>query len=845
MDFDSVYWMIDTLRAVPAVIWVYIGLGLPWALVILPRRDWRDRAQVSGVAFALGPGILTAWMLIVGTLGAAQNQPLLRLDIILTGTFIAAISGMILVWRKKRRTQPEPIQQNPLAADEKLLLILIAAALILRWLTTSFWPFTAYDSLWVYGYEGRLYFLEGFIPQKIGYYPQFLPLQYTYTQLAFGAINDHAARAVLPFLHLGSILAAYTLGLRLFSRRAGIFTAAIWALYPHVGDWAHIGDLEIPLTFLFTLAAAFFLAAWTEKTDTSRRRYALLAGILLGIALWTKPTAGGLIWGMMLLTGIDLLRSRLNWRAWRPRFETVVITGTACVPLGGIWYLRNALLGHEIINLPPDLWLTLARRSGDLFGWPLLALAAISIMLLIQNPRARSRKTLPGLLLALLLMLAGVLSSLPSLNPERYNPPASYIQPLEWGLLLAGGIIWIMMFVRLRQKAYSDPFFEHLSWATLLALPYFITYFYSYSYHYRLVFAIVPLMILPIGASTARRLTRERQIGWSGLRYRLYLLLIAALAFPGVVTTLFDTAGNIGWLWSDELPDDMARYQVQNPELVAMVYPLQDHLAENGSDPVVIAPGDQRLQFFFPQLQIDNNALPNQPGSIPTRLDDLQGATHFIYGAHARWLYADHGILPQENQIISALARTDIMTQVAIHAEGTFRYELYELALENRFLPPEEGPILYLLEDEVIFGGKIQFVGSDVAMNNLTFRPGERAFFDFSWRVIDPLTENYDLALALLNEDDGQVYAVWKGPIAPGLHGAYLTSLWQPGEIIIDRRILTLDHPEDIPSGENYRVIVRFIDSSSGKALPVTRNNVLLGDGIEMAPRFRVRIPRS
>ena len=140
---------------------------------------------------------------------------------------------------------------------------MIGVALIVRWLGVAYWPSTAYDALWVYAYEGKLYTLLGYIPNTIGYYPQFLPLLETYLQLAVGGVNDHAARAVLPWLHIGSILAAYVLGRRLFNRRIGIYVAAIWALYPHVGEWSRYGDLEIPVAFLFTAAAAFFLLAWS------------------------------------------------------------------------------------------------------------------------------------------------------------------------------------------------------------------------------------------------------------------------------------------------------------------------------------------------------------------------------------------------------------------------------------------------------------------------------------------------------------------------------------------------------------------------------------------------------
>ena len=66
------------LAATPALAWVFFGLGLPWSLAILPRKDWRDRVLVIILALALGPLLLTIWMFILGTAGSAE-QPLLRL----------------------------------------------------------------------------------------------------------------------------------------------------------------------------------------------------------------------------------------------------------------------------------------------------------------------------------------------------------------------------------------------------------------------------------------------------------------------------------------------------------------------------------------------------------------------------------------------------------------------------------------------------------------------------------------------------------------------------------------------------------------------------------------------
>jgi len=229
------------------------------------------------LAAAFGPLLLTLWMLPLGMAGSLQLEP------VLAGVLTLTIVGLVLAWRKRR--QPFDAGPGPVALTdlEKLLLALIVLALLPRLYSIAWWPFTAYDALWVYGYEGRLYTLTGAIPASIGYYPQFLPLQFTWAQLLAGGVDDHAARAALFFTHLGCALAVYLAGMRLFSRRVGIIAAALWVLYPHSGEWARFGDLEIVLTMLFTLAATFFLQAWTEERH--RQRHAIIAGLLLGTAL--------------------------------------------------------------------------------------------------------------------------------------------------------------------------------------------------------------------------------------------------------------------------------------------------------------------------------------------------------------------------------------------------------------------------------------------------------------------------------------------------------------------------------------------------------------------------------
>jgi 4-amino-4-deoxy-L-arabinose transferase-like glycosyltransferase len=834
------YWITSTLAATPAVLWAFFGLGIPWALVVLPRKDWRDRILMIALAFAFGPALLTAWMFILGSIGEKS----LRLETTLAGTAVIALVGLGLAWRKRRfSVNPKVEVSQPLAIDEKLLIILIVIAAIVQWFSTAYWPFTVYDALWVYGYEGRLYTLLGHIPNMIGYYPQFLPLQYTYAQLAVGGINDHAARAVLPFLNLGSVLAVYVLGSRLFTRRAGIFAAAMWALYPHMGEWSRFGDLEIALTFLLTLSAAFFLMAWNG--DGNHRRYALIAGLVFGVAMWTKPTAAAFVWGVILLVAIELARVRFDWRAWHPRFETALITGLACLPLGTVWYMRNILLGHPPIEFPTAFWLTQAARSGAEFGWPLLALLALLGYLIFNHrqklsesgvvqpamPRdtIRARSRAPLQITSFLIILIGLILVLVGLLPSIFNPHRMGL--VEWLLLAAGcGLLFVILFPLLRQNVAAQPIASKIGWALALAFPYFVTWFYSYSYHYRLSFAIVPLMILPTAVILSYWIPSTPK--WSKALQLIYLAGIVVICFPGVISALYDPNAGWDWLWTDKLPDDMARYQSGNPALMSVVEGLQIYLDEHDTPLVVVAPGVRRLPFFFPAEDIRIN-------DAPTRLSQLNGVTYFI-DSSPEGSGAYDGIPLQQNQVISALALAGSSEDDLIHHawwkdDGIFRYDVYALNLGKRFINPH---MIHDPEEPVEFGGFARFRGHGIGAD--TFWPGRPVYMQLYFEVLTPPPEDYMLYVHL-RDRDGKVWATWDGPVTNSQDGRYYSTLvWEPGEYIRDNRLLKITD-QNPPEGDDYSIWFGFYNLPANERVPVTINGAPAGDGFRIDETIKVR----
>ncbi len=819
------YWLSASLTPLPGLLLVYAGLGIPWALVILPRDAWASRASVIALAAAFGPLLLTLWMLPLGMVGSLQLEP------VLAGVLAMTCVGLVLAWRKGRQPVPARAGSAALTGLEKLLLVLIVLALLPRLYSIAWWPFTAYDALWVYGYEGRLYTLTGAIPASIGYYPQFLPLQYTWAQLLTGSVDDHAARTVLFFTHQGCALAVYLAGTRLFSRRVGIIAAALWTLYPHSGEWARFGDLEIVLTMLFTLAATFFLQAWTDERQ--RHRHAVIAGLLLGTALWTKPTAGAFILGMTLLLVIELWRVAGDWRAFRPRFTVALLTILACLPHGAVWYLRNLALGHNAIDFPDALWLERAARSGAEFGWPLLALACL-LLALGRAPFA-SRIRARQLIAALVLIAAALLPSIPG----QWQPdglvavfPARRLVAHEWALLAAGALLlWRSLRPLLPQSGPARAAIATCVWGLALALPWFVTWLWSYSYHYRLSFAIVPLLVLPCALALNHWLDPARLRRWSARTHAPGLVVLCCLALPGISSTLNDPAIGNEWLQAGRFPDDRARLESGNMALMQLVDQLQRlQRKQPDVDLVVAAPGVRRLPFFFPLADIRVSA-------SPTRLPELDDVDLYVDGVPENPLQWD-ATGPGSNQVLGALALAgsqmdNVMRRTGFSDDGDFRYSLYSVntALRFRPTPADRDP-----RQAVVFGDFARFRGH--ALEDVRLWPGRDLTLALYWEAMAMATRDYSI-LVHLRDGEGNLIANWDGPVGLDAAGRYYsTLLWDQGEFIRDERLLRLAQDIDATAVENPGLWIGIYDWRSGQRLPLTVDGRPAGDSILLDERL-------
>lgn len=829
---NSTDWSTPFLTVTPWMIWFFLGIGVPYSLWLLPRRDWRDWTMVVGTALALGPMLGTTWLFILGTVSTFE------FSIALTGTLVLAGIGSFFAYRRRA----EFYDDTPLPDDgyrfpllKWVLLVMMAIGWLAMAWDTAYWPFLRYDTLWTFGYNAKIFMLYEEIPQWIDYYPNLVPLTFTWGDLAWGSHNDHAARAAVPWFFLATVFASYLLGWRVYrSRLTGLLTAGLWLLLPSSLVWASSGDLEHPMAIYFTLAAVFFILAWREKEHQTR--YAILSGLTLGGAMWTKPTSGAFVLGVgmvFLWTIFKALQQRDQRYFWQ-RFRLMVTVGLASAPIGGMWYTRNMLAGHRWTNLPPEYWQELSQRSGMQLVW-LYALAVLGTFFLLHwHWRSWQRNwhlIVPIIGLGLLsIAILPTLLSVPEggwTNQTSWDWVNGFREPTrrftiaEFTLLIIGALILVLDARAVWQKI-EQPIQQGLSLSIGLGLPFFAVYFWSFSYHYRLALTVLPLILAALIALLVRWLIpfilRYRVRQWAVVVVVFVASWIAPLAASyHTVLNTFD---------EDGVRTDRDKYKYANPALMQTVAYLELHAGDSDQSFKISAPGENRLAFYFPEWEVDD-------ATLPLTVEDLTNYDLFL-PVFADFLWRTYDRLPNQVEALRNLG--DVYEE--IDPERTFPRVLLPLTPpiddgNNRYVIYAVNPTAAYAEvepeyplDNVVYGEALQLEGFDMPVNRL--EPGQPFHLIFYWRGTEqaPLLRDYTVYVHFLDPNTDELVWQMDGGI---MNGIYPTRFITPNLLVRDFRISNV--PADLAFDGPLQLRVG-VYLPNGPRLDAIQDGQHQGDGV-------------
>jgi hypothetical protein len=132
---------------------------------------------------------------------------------------------------------------------------------------------------------------------------------------------------------------------------------------------------------------------------------------------------------------------------------------------------------------------------------------------------------------------------------------------------------------------------------------------------------------------------------------------------------------------------------------------------------------------------------------------------------------------------------------------------------------------------DALLGGQAKLLAGDLRLAGetdaapATYRPGGRLALTLYWQAAMPLSADYTVFVHL-DDAAGALRAQSDGSPADG---NYPTSLWEPGEVVVDRR--TLELPPDLPPG-SYRLTVGLYSLENGARLTLPSG----ADQVELRP---------
>jgi len=431
----------------------------PWAAWLLaknPRHDGRWLTLTLGLALSVGA--LTLVMFWESLLGLPLSLPAVTLP-------YAALALAGWVVRRKSNRTPLPSPQ-PWRGREKqaakwvagIILLAVSGAVLFN---AVYWPFYRPDAVAIYAETAhQMTELRALVP-LIGRdslyraYPVLVPLAYTYTYLASGWENEYLAKLIPALLSLGCLPVVYTFGRALRGSTAGWLSAGLLALTPMFPRWASSGYVDLPMAFFYALAALFAWRLW----QTGHWTDALLAGLMMGLAAFTKNAAllGILFLGVWLTAA--LVRRRIGWQ-W------AVLSLAACALVAAPWYVRN-LIGAQML-IPATAWTDQAERTLT----TLLAFVTYS-----------GNFGLPGYILLVGVATAGI-EFIAGVRRSALPPDPS---PLgQWEMKL------------------STEFLTGNALLLLLTVPFFIAWWLFVSYDPRFLLLFLPLLAVMAGLALVR-----------------------------------------------------------------------------------------------------------------------------------------------------------------------------------------------------------------------------------------------------------------------------------------------------------------------------------------------------
>jgi len=172
-------------------------------------------------------------------------------------------------------------------------------------------------------------------------------------------INEFAARFPNAVIGILSLLLLYFIGKRLFDEKFGLIWALVYlgSFLPHL--YFKSGIIDPFFNFFIFLSLFFISKSISGTSDNKGFKYALYAGISIGLATLTKGPVG------LLITGISVFVYWITVKFKKiTSWKNILIFAVACLIISSLWF------GLEMINNGFWFLREFIKYQADLFLKP-------------------------------------------------------------------------------------------------------------------------------------------------------------------------------------------------------------------------------------------------------------------------------------------------------------------------------------------------------------------------------------------------------------------------------------------------------------------------------------------
>lgn len=628
------------------------------------------------------------------------------------------------------------------------------------------------------------------------------------------ALAVHVVRGFSQLLGLLTVLCAYALGRLLWRSPATsalpLIAAAVVAFNPQFLFITSAINNDNLMTALASLTLVVVISLAAARSLPSYGRIVAL-GVLAGLAALSKLTGVALIGFVLLALVAMALRTRETTalRAWTAR--ALVFAATAAA-VAGWWYVRNQRLYGDITGLRPMLaWvgqrqLSLAALVGELEGIELSYWAVFGwFNVLVTDEwvyhvlRVVDRLAALGLLVMLARWLWERRRAGRAQASQTHAARLSFMgEPFLLGLTaLWSGIVMVAL---VRWTATTPGSQGRLLFPAIIATSALLVSGLA---------ALTPrrgralLLIIPVGA----------------------LFLLALVVPQRYIVPVYARPASLA-----AEPQDMqrqARLRYGNDEIELLGYALDRETA---------LPGDDLTVTLYIQARQEMET-------------DYSLFVH-LWGTGMEWLgardsYPAHGLLPTSQmtagQIIEDRYVVSIPTTATVPSRIQIEVGFYELESGRRLLATSpdgtesELPFvgrMKLAEPEpgdralrapiMTYGDTIRLISASVDAPS-PIRARSTITVVTAWQASNAVASDYTIFMQVVDDASHIIAQRDTEPRA----GDYPTSYWEPGQIVVDTRSLTM--PAPLPPGR-YRIVTGLYLLATGERLPAAGANGPVAD---------------